>query len=133
MAKVMQIYLVHAEGDDAVREKLTTQARTAKLAVEFTYLPTKQPWLPHWKASCRGKILQSSGAIVLLTKRAQDPAAIKTELDLLSEIDTPSMGVFMEGRGVVPEQLRDVPVIEWNWPEVAKFIQSVAGGLSAHA
>ena len=37
------------------------------------------------------------------------------------------------GWGSVPEELRDSKVVEWNWPDIARFIQSLNKGTQAFA
>jgi hypothetical protein len=36
-------------------------------------------------------------------------------------------------RGAVPQELVRWPVIDWNWPEIAKFIDSLTKGSTASA
>ncbi len=131
-ARKTQIFVVYADGDDRFCDMLINQARTAKLAVEFVHMPTKQPWVPQWKATCRTRVFQSEGAIVLITKKTQASDGLKTELAFVAEAHIPMLGIYMDQpKGAVPDQLRDVPVVDWNVAEVTKFVQSLKRGSAA--
>ena len=46
---------------------------------------------------------------------------MKWELECACEGQLPILGMFVNQRynGPVPEEIRDSPLIEWNWPEIA--------------
>lgn len=135
--RVTRIFLVHAEEDCRFADMLIELARNARLPVEFSRMPNKQPWVPRWKGACRDRVLQCDGAIVLLSRRTQNSGGIRTELEFVVEAQMPILGVYVERfEGSAPEALQDAPRIEWNWAGVASFIKSVrqspaAGGAGA--
>ena len=122
-----RIFLTYAEGDDAFRDKLISQARISKLPVEFFHMTTKMPWVPNWKGACRARVFQCDGAIVLVTKKTPEGNGIKSELEFVCEAQLPVLGVSLDqAQGSMPEQVRDSPLIGWNWAEIARFIQSLS-------
>jgi hypothetical protein len=126
--RMTRVFVAYAEGDDALRERLIGQARNSKLTVEFLHMPTKQPWVPLWKGTCRTRVFQSDCAVVLVSKKTQGDA-IKTELDFIREAQIPVLAVSAaEFTGTVPEQVRDARVVEWNWNDIGRFLQT--GGVA---
>ena len=90
-------------------------------------MQAKQPWVPLWKSQCRTRMFNSDGAIVLISKKTQQGAGLSWELQCAREAQTPIIGVQVDKyeKGTTPEPLGAAPIIEWNWPEIASFIQSV--------
>ena len=130
--RTTRIYVAHAEEDYRFYDVLIDQARSAKLAVEFVNMPTKQPWVPRWKGACRERVFQCDGAIVLITKRTHDATGVSTELEFVLDAQIPMLGVRLDQyQGSVPEQVRGAPLIQWNWAGVASFLQSLTSGSPA--
>ena len=129
-----RIFIIHATEDNLSFDKLTGQARTAKLKAEFDHMQAKQAWVPGWKGQCRTRIYNCDGAIVLISKHTSQ-GSVGWELECAQAFAFPMLGVYVDKpeRGFVPEQLRDLNLIEWNWPEIARFIQSLTKGQSAFA
>ena len=127
-----RIFVIYAEEDHLCFDRLSEQARTARLSVEFDRMQVKQPWVPMWKTQCRTRIFACDGAIVFLSKRTQQGIGISWELACARESQVPMLGVHADKheKGPVPEELRGSRLIEWNWPEIARFIQSAANSLS---
>lgn len=123
MAKVFVIYCPE---DYAAFDRLAEQARTAKLAVEFDRTQVKQPWVPEWKSQCWNRIYRSDGAIVLLSKNSSQ-GSISWELECARKFDIPMLGVHLDKAktAAVPDELLDWSVIDWNWPEIARFIKTL--------
>ena len=124
-----QIFVIYAPNDESQFERLKTQARTAKLSAEFDGMKVKQPWVEGWKGQCRTKIYKSDGVIVLISKNTKQ-GGIEWELTCAREFDTPMLGIHLDkaSGSMVPDSLRGVEVIEWNWPEIMRFIKSPAPG-----
>ncbi len=128
-----RVFVICAAKDEAYFLRLIDQAKSGKVFVEFDHMQIKQPWVPHWKAQCRTRIYPCEGAIVLIGKNTSD-GALGWELECARTFDIPLLGVHLDARerGVVPKELADHTVIEWNWLEIAKFIREL-GGSSASA
>jgi len=102
------------------------EAARSRMAVEFLYMPSKQPWVPHWKATCRSRVLQCDGAVVAITRGTSVGEGVRTELDAVCEARLPMLGIFMEQpRGTAPEQVREFSLVDWNWPDVAGCIRGL--------
>lgn len=131
---VTRVFVICASKDEVFFLRLIDQAKSGKLSVEFDHMQVKQPWVPHWKAQCRTRIYPCEGAIVLIGKNTSD-GALGWELECARTFDIPMLGVHVDPRerGVVPKELADHTVIEWNWPDIAKFIQSLTAGSTASA
>jgi hypothetical protein len=129
----IRTFLVYAEEDYKFRDLLVNQAQKAKLAVEFTDMPNKQPWVPKWKTTCRTRAFECDGAIVFISAKTKQGEGVKFELECVGETQIPVLGVYVNAgeRPAVPEELRDSRLIEWNWPEIASFLQSLSTN-SAH-
>ncbi len=128
-----RVFVICAPKDEAFFLRMIDQAKASKLAVEFDHMQVKQPWVPHWKAQCRTRIYPCEAAIVLISKNTSE-GGLAWELECARTFDIPMLGVHVDSRerGPVPKELHDHTVIEWSWPDVAKFIQGL-GGSSASA
>ena len=126
--RTIRVYLAYAEGDDGFRDRLIEEARKANLPVEFVYMPSKQPWVPRWKAACLARALECHGAIAAITRRTAQAGSMGAELDSVCEAAIPVLGVYVEpDPPPAPEQLSGAPLIRWSWPDVAAFIRSLDG------
>ena len=122
-----KIFVIYASKDYPFYERLTAQARSARLPVEFDHLEAKQPWFPTWKAHCRTRVYSCDGAIVLVSRNTID-GGIDWELECATEFGIPILGVNVDKdqRGSVPKAPPGWVVINWgDWPGIAQFIQSV--------
>jgi hypothetical protein len=128
------VFVIHAPEDSPFFERLTSQARAAKLPVEFDHMQLKLASVPNWKEQCRARIYRCTGAIVLLSKHTKE-GGVDWELQCAQAFNTAMLGVHTSGPdgSCVPGELGDSAVIEWNWPQIARFIQSLTKGSSAYA
>ena len=129
-----RVYVIHADEDYMSFDRLAAQARSAKLPVDFDHMPAKQTWVPHWKGNCRNKIYRCGGAIVFLSKHTAQ-GGVGWELECAQACALPMLGLCVEGSKTptIPEELGDWPVVDWNWPEIERFIQTLGKGSSANA
>ena len=134
-ARTIRTFLVYAEEDYRFRDMLVNQAKSARLAVEFTDMPNKQPWVPKWKTTCRNRAFECDGAIVFISAKTKQGAGVQFELECVGETQIPVLGVYVDKseKSAVPEELRDARVIAWNWPEIAGFLQSLTAPASGAA
>lgn len=131
---MIRVFVIHVPEDYLFFDRLSEQCRVGKLSVEFDRMQAKQPWVPAWKSQAWNRIYKSDGAIVLLSKHTNQ-GGLKWELECAQKFDTPMLGVHLDAAksGSVPEELRDSTVIEWNWPEIARFIKSLDKSTTASA
>ena len=129
---VTKVFVVYASKDYPFYERLKAAARTANLAVEFDHIQAKQPWFPAWKAQCRRRIYECEAAIVLVSRNSLD-SDIGWELECIGELGMPVLGVYVdkEQRGSVSKPPPGWVVIEWEWPGIARFVNSVKGTSAA--
>jgi len=129
-----RVFVIYVPEDYLFFDRLAEHARSAKLPVEFDRMQVKQAWVPGWKGHCRTRIYRCDGAIVLIGKQTNQGDAA-WELECAQAFDIPMLGVHIDkpNSGSLPEELRDSAVIEWNWPQIARFIQSLNKGASANA
>jgi hypothetical protein len=125
--RTVRAFLVYAEEDYRFKDLLVTQARTAKLPVEFTDMPNKQPWVPRWKTTCRSRVFECDAAIVFISGKTKQGEGVKFELECVGEAQIPILGVYVDknDKPAAPEELHDSRLIEWNWPQIASFLQSL--------
>jgi hypothetical protein len=131
---MIRVFVIHADEDYLSFDRLAAQGRSAKLPADFDHMPTKQMWVPHWKANCRSRIYRCVGAIVFLSKHIAQ-GGVGWELECAQACALPMLGLCVEGSKTptVPEELSDWPVMDWNWPEIERFIRTLAKGSSATA
>lgn len=131
---MIRVYIIHVPEDSTFFDRLTEQARTAKLPVEFDHIQAKQPWVPAWKQQCWNKIYKCDGVIALLSKSTIQ-GGLKWELECGQKFQAPMLGVHLDKSriGNVPEELAGSTVIEWNWPEIARFIRELDQSSTASA
>ena len=121
-----RVFVICVPEDHRFFERLAEQARTAKLQVEFDRMQTKEQWVPAWKAQARTRIFRCGGAIVLLSKNT-NKGGLAWEVECATSVDMPVLGVQTDKveKGSVPPELLDRSVIEWNWPDIQRFIQGL--------
>ena len=126
----IRVFLVYAEEDYRYKDLLTNQARAAKTPIDFADMPNKQPWVPRWKASCRSRIFDCDAGIVFISAKTRQAAGVKYELECVAESQMPVLGILVDKSGAssVPDELPDARIVEWNWPQIAAFLQ----GLKVH-
>ena len=121
-----RVYVIHVSEDYGFYDRLVEQARAAKVAVEFDRMQAKQPWVPAWKTQCWNKIYKSDGVIALLSKNSNQ-GGMKWEFECAEKFQAPMLGVHVDKAhaGVIPDELNGATIIDWNWPDVARFIRSL--------
>jgi hypothetical protein len=131
---VTRVYVIHADQDYLSFDRLAAQARSAKLPVEFDHMPVKQTWVQDWKGTCRKRIYHCGGAIVFLSRHTGQ-GGVGWELECAEACALPMLGLCVEGSKTpaIPAELADWPVVDWNWPEIERFIKTLAKGSSAKA
>ncbi len=129
-----RVFVICVPEDSRLFERLAEQARTAKLQVEFDRMQVKEPWIPAWKGQARTRIFRCNGAIVLLSKNT-NKGGLAWELECARAVDLPMLGVHADKleKGSVPAELVDSSVVEWNWPDIARFIQGLGKTSAAPA
>jgi hypothetical protein len=129
---VTRVFVICVPEDSRLFDRLGEQARSARLQVEFDRMQVKEPWIPAWKGQARTRIFKCSGAIVLLSKNT-NKGGLAWELECARAVDLPMLGIHADKieKGSVPAELTECPVLEWNWPDIQRFIQGLGKAAGA--
>lgn len=129
MGQQNRIFVCFAVEDTWARDFLVGQARNDDSPFEFVDMSVKEPWDDKWKTRCRSKIRGCDGVIVMLTWNTLGAEGALWEMQCAIEQGIPIIGVIAEGDNPprIPYVLADngVHVIDWTWPNIAEFIDSL--------
>jgi hypothetical protein len=127
MATKNRIFIAFAIEDANARTMLVGQARLEHSPFEFVDMSVKEPWDEKWKTLCRSKIRGCDGVIALLSKKTMPAEGARWEMKCATEEKIPMIGVHInkDAKGDVPLELLGKKVIEWSWPGIAAFIDSL--------
>ncbi len=129
-----RIFLVYAEEDYRFRDLVISQAQSAHLSVEFSDMPNKQPWVPRWKTACRARAFECDAALVFVSSKTKQGTGVKFELECVRDTQIPVLAIAVDKSGTpVPEEVSGAKLVDWNWNEIAGFLQSVSGPANARA
>jgi len=127
MATKNRIFIAFAAEDANARTMLVGQAKNEDSPFEFVDMSVKEPWDEQWKSRCRSKIKGCDGVIALLSKKTMQADGARWEMKCANEEKIPMIGVHInkDAKGEVPPELKGKKVIEWTWPGIATFIDSL--------
>jgi hypothetical protein len=127
MATKNRIFISFAIEDERSRDFLVGQARLDDSPFEFVDMSVKEPWSDSWKSRCRSKIKGCDGVIALLSTDTMQAEGARWEMRCAVEEGIPIIGVhiYKDDKGVVPPELKGKKIIEWTWPGIAAFIDSL--------
>lgn len=127
MAKNFRIFISFAAEDATYRDLLKGQARNEMSPFDFIDMSVKEPWDEKWKTNCRTKIKGCDGVIALLSKKTYNADGARWEMNCANEEKMPMIGVHIheDDKGAIPPELMGKRVIEWTWPGIASFINSL--------
>jgi hypothetical protein len=122
-----RIFISFAIEDVRYRDLLKGQSLNTKSPFTYTDMSAKQPWDSKWKTNCRSRIKGCDGVIALISKRTRNADGAKWEMQCANEEGIPLLGVHIhkDDKGQIPTQLAGKKVIEWQWEEIKKFIDSL--------
>lgn len=125
MAK--RIFIAFAIEDKYARDFLVQQAKDNRSPFEFTDMSVKQPWDSAWKTKCRQRIKGCHGVIALISKNTAKATGARWEMWCATDEGKPIIGVHIhkDNKGAIPPELKGKKVIEWSWPNIAAFINSL--------
>ena len=127
MAKNNRIFIAFATEDAKYRDFLKGQAKNEKSPFDFVDMSVKEPWDRQWKTNCRTKIKACDGVIALLSKKTYNADGARWEMQCAKEEGVPMIGIHIHSndKGAIPPELDGKKVIEWDWKEIAKFLNSL--------
>ena len=128
MATNNRIFISFAVPEDTqYRDFLKGQAKNDKSPFDFIDLSVKEPWDEKWKTNCRTKIKGCDGVIALLSKKTWNADGARWEIKCAVDEDIPIIGVHIhkDDKGAIPPELAGKKVIEWTWPGIKSFLDSL--------
>lgn len=123
-----RIFISFAVPEDAyARAFLVQQAKDDRSPFEFVDMSVKEPWDDKWKTRCRTKIRGCDGAIALLSKHTRNADGARWEMNCAVEEGIPIIGMHCQkdDKGAIPTELSGKRIIEWSWPNIKSFIDSL--------
>ena len=127
MTENKRIFIAFAAEDAKYRDFLKGQAKNEKSPFDFVDMSVKEPWDRQWKTNCRTKIKGCDGVIALLSKKTYSADGARWEMQCAKEEGVPMIGIHIhsDDKGATPPELDSKKVIEWDWKEIAKFLDSL--------
>jgi hypothetical protein len=128
MAKNNRIFVTFAIEDKTYRAFLLGQAKNEKSPFEFVDIPVKEAWDEKWKTNCRTRIKGCDGVIALVRKNTAKAEGALWEVRCAKEEKVPVRGFYCttDNRpATLPAEFGGVKVVDWTWPNIASFINSL--------
>jgi hypothetical protein len=127
MAENNRIFTSFAIEDAWARTMLVGQARLRESPFEFVDMSVKEAWSDRWKTRCRTKIRGCDGVIALISRNTMRAEGALWEMKCANEEGIPMIGMHIrsDDKGPIPAALIGKRVIEWTWPGIAAFIDSL--------
>lgn len=126
--KRKRVFISFAIEDKAYRDHLVSQARRDNSPFDFIDMSAKKAWTQkEWKAKCRTKIKRCDGVIALLSKNTHLAGGARWEMKCAVQENVKIIGmhIFKNNKGAIPPELKGKKVIEWNWENLEKFVNSL--------
>jgi hypothetical protein len=122
-----RVFISFAVEDTYARDFLVQQAKDNRSPFEFVDMSVKEPWDNSWKTRCRARIKGCDGVIALLSKKTRNADGALWEMQCAYEEGIPMLGVHIhaDDKGAIPSELQGHKVIEWSWPGISSFINSL--------
>ena len=128
MATKNRIFISFAIEDSKYRDFVVGQARNDKSPFVFVDMSVNEPWSEEWKRQCRTKIKGCDGMIALVSKNTAAAAGELWEVKCAKEEGVTVRGIYItpENRPYsLPAEFAGVKVVDWTWPNIAAFINSL--------
>ncbi len=125
MAK--RVFISFAIEDRYARDFLVQHAKDKRSPFEFIDMSVKEPWDKAWKTRCRERIKGCRGVIALISKKTRAADGARWEMWCANDEKKPMLGVHIhaDDKGAIPPELAGYKVIEWDWADIASFINKL--------
>ena len=123
------VFITCSSADARQRHRLIAAARQGGLAVDFAEMSIRMPGDPLWQHYCREKIRACHRCLVVVSYHLRLSRAVAWEARCALDEGLPVLGVLVEGcnpEQALPEELRSLNVVPWDWPRIAGFLRSGA-------
>jgi hypothetical protein len=126
--KRKKMFISFAIEDVVYRDYLIKQARKDRSPFDFIDMSVKKKWKEaEWRKKCRTKIRRCDGAIALLSKNTYKAGGAKWEMQCACEEGIKIIGMHIKrnNKGAIPQELKGKKIVEWSWPNIEKFVNSL--------
>ena len=118
-----RVFISFAKEDQIYRDGIVKQAGDERSPFVFTDMSVKQPWDSKWKTNCRTKIKGCNGMIAMVSRNTLTADGALWEIACSKEEGVPVLGIHIFKNAKV--QIPDLRIVEWNWANIAAFINSL--------
>ena len=126
MAGKKVIFVAFAIEDERQRDFLKGQSLNTNSPFEFIDMSVKEPYASEWKERVRTRIRRSDGVIALVSRNTLNSSGEKWEINCAKEEGKKMIGLwaYSDDR-TTPSVLSGHRIIEWTWPGITQFIDSL--------
>lgn len=126
MTDTKVVFIAFAKENEATRNLFTGQRVHPRSPFSFTDMSVKDSYSSEWKERVRTRIRRSDGVIALISSWTPRATGQLWEIECAVAEKKPLLGVWVEkGYRTRPTQLGRAACIEWTWPGIANFIDSL--------
>ena len=122
------MFISFAIEDREYRDYLVQQAKKKHSPFSFIDMSVKKRWKEsEWQEMCCKKIGRCHAVIVLLSSNTYHASGARFEMRCANKLGKPLAGIhiFKNNKSAVPPELLHKEVMEWNWPNLERFIDSL--------
>ena len=128
MASKNRVFISFAIEDEAYRNLLVGQAKNERSPFEFVNMSVLEPWDEKWKTNCRTRIKGCDGMIALVSKNTAQASGALWEVKCAKEEGVPVRGIYCttaKRPSSLPAEFSGVRVLDWTWPNIKAFLDSL--------
>ncbi len=120
------VFIAFAKEDEAKRNLFSGQKVHSRTPFKFTDMSVKKAYDRAWKTQTRTRIKRSAGVIVLVSSWTRQAEGQLWEIQYAREKSKPIRGFWVErGFRTRPRAMGTIPIRNWSWPNIARFIDSL--------
>lgn len=121
-----RVFIAFASEDEYARDFLVGQAKNEKSPFDFTDMSVKEPYDSGWREKVLTKIRGCDAVITILSKNSLDASGQLYEIQCAIDEEIPMLGMYAQKTDKsTPDNMKGFVCIEWSWPELKKFIDSI--------
>jgi hypothetical protein len=120
------VFAAFAMEDVRQRDLLKGQSLNSKSPFEYIDLSVKERYETDWKDRVQTRIRRSHGVIALVSKDTLTSTGELWEIQCAKDEGKPLIGLWVYTNDrTKPDALKGYSIIEWNWDDIADFIDSL--------
>lgn len=123
MTKKKVIFVAFAIEDEFIRNAIKGQSLNTRSPFEYIDMSVKDAYENEWKTKVRTRILRSDGVLVIVSKNSLTSTGQRWEIQCAKEEGKKIRGIwgYKEDR----TDLQGVTTMEWTWPNIATWIDTL--------